>query len=284
MLLQTTMKQGGTRTPACAPQLVRLVIVAVEGLQRGLQFNREAERVKICRLAAALPGHPRANVLPEVAELGHVAAGNVVGHRHARQLDDAAFNGVHQRKVAHGPGEQSAFGIARSAEEERRRGEIDDPCDAELSLDDFQTGDPEPRSLVVLLSLLLVITFQIGLAISAGLFTVAVMSLIVEHQDVLQAHEARHHPLDHLPFGFQRVQLFAATLEQGAPALRKLHTLTKLEGMVVRDHDLGAVEIAKHVAGDQFTALVIAIWVVGLEYAEAVADGQAGRDDQESRA
>ena len=53
-------------------------------------------------------------------------AGDVVGHRHAWELDDAALDGVHQREVAHRPGEQRAFGVARAAQEEWRGGEIED--------------------------------------------------------------------------------------------------------------------------------------------------------------
>ena len=95
------------------------------------------------RLAAALLGHLRADVLPEVAEHRHLVAGDVVGDRHARQLDDAALDGVHQREVAHRPGEQRAFGVARAAQEERRRRQVDDARDAELAVDRFEAGNPE---------------------------------------------------------------------------------------------------------------------------------------------
>ena len=40
MLLQTTMKQGGTLMPRLLPQLERLFVVAVERFQRGLQLRR----------------------------------------------------------------------------------------------------------------------------------------------------------------------------------------------------------------------------------------------------
>jgi hypothetical protein len=49
-----------------------------------------------------------------------------------------------------------------------------------------------------------------------------VVRLVVEHEDVLQAHQVGHDPLDHLAFGFQRVQFFAAALEQGRPPFGKL--------------------------------------------------------------
>src|SRR5450432_118033 len=52
--------------------------------------------------------------------------------------------------------------------------------------------------------------------------------------------------------------------------------------MVVRDDDFGSFDIAQHVARHQFAALVVAVRVVGLEYAEPVANGQARRDYQES--
>ena len=52
--------------------------------------------------------------------------------------------------------------------------------------------------------------------------------------------------------------------------------------MVVGDDDLGAVEIAEHIGGDQFAVFVVAVGIVGLEDAEPVADGEAGGDYQES--
>jgi hypothetical protein len=36
-------------------------------------------------------------MLPQVAELGHLAAGDVIGDGNAGELDDAAFHGVHCR-------------------------------------------------------------------------------------------------------------------------------------------------------------------------------------------
>ena len=88
----------------------------------------------------------------------------------------------------------------------------------------------------------LVVALQIALRPLVGLFAVAVMRLVVEHQDVLHAHQVGHHPLEHLPFGFQRVQFLAAALEQGTAAFGKLDALAQLEGVVVGDDDLGAVE------------------------------------------
>ncbi len=51
--------------------------------------------------------------------------------------------------------------------------------------------------------------------------------------------------------------------------------------MEVRDDDLGAVDVAEHVVGDEFTALIIAVRIVGLQHAQAVTDRQTGGHDQE---
>ncbi len=71
-------------------------------------------------------------------------------------------------------------------------------------------------------------------------------------------------------------------LEQGAAAFGKLDALAKLEGVVIGDDDLGAIDVAEHVAGDQFAVFVVAVRVVGLEHAESVSDGQAGRHDEKA--
>src|ERR1039457_4757572 len=136
-------------------------------------------------------------MLPEVSELRHIPAGDVVGDRHTGQLDDSAFDGVHEREVAHGPREQGSFGVAGAAEKERRRGEVHYASNAELALDDFKPRDPEPCGLVVFLGLLLVITLQIAYLIYFGLCAVTVMSLVIKDEDVLQAHQAGHDTLDH---------------------------------------------------------------------------------------
>ena len=107
-------------------------------------------------------------MLPEIAEHGHLLAGDVVGDRHARQLDDAALDRVHQREVAHRPGEQRAFGVAGAAQEERRGGKVDDRRDAELALHGLQPGDPEAGGFVVLLGFLLVVALQVFLVRVAG--------------------------------------------------------------------------------------------------------------------
>ncbi len=125
--------------------------------------------------------HLLADVVPEVAELGALAAGNVVGHRHARELDDAAFDGVHEREVAHRPGEERPLGVARAAQEERRRRQVDDADQPELLLGGFEARDPEAGGLAVLLGLLAVVPGQIlFVRLLLRLLAVAVVRLVVD--------------------------------------------------------------------------------------------------------
>ena len=203
------MKQGGTLMPCLLPELEGLLVVAVEGFQRRLQAGRELERVEFLAFAAPLLGHVLADVLPEIAEHRHLVAGDVLGDRDARQLDDAALDRVHEREVAHRPREQRALGVAGAAQEEWRRGQIDDAAEAELAVHGFEAGNPEPRRLVVLLGLLLLIAFQVLIVRVFRLLAVAVVRLVVEDEDVLHAHQVGHDALDHLAFGFQRVQFLA---------------------------------------------------------------------------
>ena len=239
MLLQTTMKHGGTRDARLLPELEGLLVVAVERLERGLEPRRQLERIELLGLAAALLRHVLADVLPEVAEHRHLVAGDVVGDRHARQLDDAALDRVHQREVAHRPGEQRALGVAGAAQEERRRRQVDDArrrraCASRPRGRRSRGGRPRCSSRLPCCSS----PFRSSSS-SSRLLAVAVVRLVVEHQDVLHAHQLGHDALEHLAFGLQRVAARRpAALEQRAAALRQLHPLAQLEGVVVGDDDL----------------------------------------------
>ncbi len=94
------------------PEGERLFVVAVQRVQGGLKLRGEAQRVEFFGLATSLPGHLGADVLPKVPEHRHIVAGNIIGDRDARQLDDAAFDGVHQRKIADGPAKESSLSVA----------------------------------------------------------------------------------------------------------------------------------------------------------------------------
>ncbi len=86
---------GRDGNTALLPQIKSALIVSIESLERGLELVWKLERVKVTAGAASLLGHILADVLPEVAVDRHLVAGNVFGDRHARQLDDAAFDGIH---------------------------------------------------------------------------------------------------------------------------------------------------------------------------------------------
>ncbi len=54
--------------------------------------------------------------------------------------------------------------------------------------------------------------------------------------------------------------------------------------MVVGDDDLGAAEVGEHVGRHQLAVRVVAVGVARQQDAQAVLDGDAGRDDQEAAA
>ncbi len=254
----------------------------VERVEGGLELDRQAQGVEPARLAAPLLRHLRPDVLPQVPELRHLAAGDVVGHRHPRQLDDAALDGVHQREVARRPREEGPLGVARPAQEERRRRQVDHALQAELALHGLEAGDPNPRRLLVLLGLLAVVALQRSLFVLAGpLLAVAVVRLVVQGEDALEPHQARHDTLEHLPHGLLRRQVRAGAPQQGAAALRQLQPLARHERVVVGDDDLRPLEVAQHVAGHELAARVVGVGVVGLQHPQPITDRHAGGDHQE---
>ena len=194
--------------------------MAVEGLERRLESGWQLEGIQDGPLAAALLGHVLADVLPEVAEHGNFAVGDVVVDGDPRQLDDAALDGIHEGKITHGPGKQGALGIARPAQEEGGGRQVDDTGHPKLPVHGLDAGDPEPGGLVVLFGFGLLVACEVLSLRDPRFLSVAVVCLVVDDQDVLEAHEVGHHPLDHLAFGFQGAEgLPRASLEEGSPAL-----------------------------------------------------------------
>ncbi len=202
--------------------------------------------------------------------------------RDARQFHDTALDGVHQREVAHRPWEQRALGITGAAQKKRRCGQVDHACHAEFAIHGLQAGNPKTGGFVVLLGLLLVVPFQVFVAIGSRLLSIAMMGLIVQHQNVLQTHQIGHHPVQHLALGFEGVQLFASPLEQRASTLGEIDPLTAFEGVIVGDHDLGTVHVVQQVAGNQFTVLVVAVRIIRLQDPQAILDREAGCYDEKA--
>ena len=94
VLLHTTIEAGRHFDAGLAPLVEDLRVVAVERFEGGLQLDGNAQRVERRGLGTPPSRHLGADVLPQVAERGHLATGDVVRHRHARQLDDAALDRV----------------------------------------------------------------------------------------------------------------------------------------------------------------------------------------------
>ena len=191
-------------------------------------------------------------------------------------------NGVHERKIVHGPVEQGAFDIARPAQKEGRRGKVYHPVDAQFFADGFEPRDPQAGGFPVFFGFLSVISLERAFLLLTRLFAIAVVGFIVENQDVLDSHDLWHDPLQHLPFGFQGLQRFASPAKQGTPTFGQWQAFTPLEGVKVGDDDLRLFQIGEHVAGNQLTALVVAVRIVGLQHAQAVPDGDARGDHQKA--
>ena len=254
-----------------------------------MQLRRQAQRIQRRVLFAALARHLIPDVRPQVTEHGHFAAGNIVCHRHARQLHNAALNRVHQGKVAHCPREQSAFYVAGAAQEERRCRKINHALHANFSVDCLQAGDPYARGGSILFCLshrvAAVIAGQLDKIISSIvqlLLAVTVVRLVIQHQNVFDAHQFRHYALQHLPVTFHSLQVRAAALQQPPAALGNIKPLAVHKRVVICNQNFGFLQVRQHVGRHQLAAAIVAVRIVGLQHAQPVFDGQSGRHHQKS--
>ncbi len=109
------------------------------------------------------------------------------------------------------------------------------------------------------------------------------MGLVVDRQDIFQAHEIGHDALQHLALSFEGVELFSkAALQQLPASFGEVDALSQFEGVKVGDDDLGFVHIVEHIVRNQLAVGVVAVGVVGLQNAQAVFDRDAWRDDQKA--
>ena len=254
----------------------------VEGFQRGLQCGGQVEGVQVPRPVSSGPWHIPPDMLPQIAKDRDLLAWNVVGHRNPGQLDNPAFDGVHQGEVAHSPWEKGSLGVTGAPEEEGSGRQVHHLTDAQLSIDHLQAGEPDPGFFAVLGRLLPFFRRQGPFIFLTRLAAVAMVSLVVQRHYVFHGHQFGHYPLDHLPFGFQCFQGLPRPLQQSAPPAGNFQALAQPQGVVVGDDDLGPLEVLQHISGDQFPAGVVAVRVVGLEHTKAVLDGEAGGHDQEA--
>ena len=257
--------------------------MAVERVQRGLQLGGQAHRVEGAASAAPGARQPLADVLPQIAELRRLPRRQVVGDGHARHFDDAALDGVHQGKVVDRPREERALVIAGAAQEERSRRQIDHAADAGLALHRLDAVDPDARRLRVALRLLALLRVKSAL-LAALLLAVAVMPFVVQHEDA--ALPAPRQPLrdapDHLPFRLDCPRpLIASSAQQVPRAGGQPFAFALLEDVIVGDDDFRPPHVAEHIVGHEVAALVVVVRVVGQQHAQAVADSNSGRDDEE---
>ena len=266
------------------PKLVGLDVVAIERVERSLKLVWQFKRIEFAGLAAPLLRHLLADVLPQIPVDRHVFADHVVCHRHAGELHNPAFDRIHQREVADGPREQRAFGVARTAEEKWGGGKIVDSPDTDLSLERFDAIDPEPRGLIILFGLVLFLALQVLFIVGIDLFPIAMVRLVVDHDDILERHQLSAGPLQHLPFGLDRLRCIASALQQRPADLGEVHRLAPLERVEIGDDDLGLGDVAEHVRRNEFARAVVVVGIVGQQNPQAVADRDAGRHDQKAAA
>ncbi len=100
------------------------------------------------------------------------------------------------------------------------------------------------------------------------------MGFVIQCEDVFHPHQIGHDSLQHLAFGFERVEFVTApALQELAASLGELNSLAQLKRMVVRDHDLGPTHVFEHIIGNKFAIFIVAVGIIGLEDSQAVLDG-----------
>ena len=187
-----------------------------------------------------------------------------------------------RREVGHDPLEQGALRPARAPEVERRGREVVDGLDADLGGDRLEAGDPDAGLLVALGGLGLVLA---GERVEASrcrrprATAVAVVGLVVEHDDVALVAQRAQHPAHHLVGRLGEHAWLLAGERLGE--LRRLDLLPQLEGVEVGDDDLRSAEVVDAVRWHEVALAVVVLRVRRQQHPQAVPDGDPRRDDQE---
>jgi hypothetical protein len=140
--------------------------------------------------------------------------------------------------------------------------------------------DPQPRGLGVLFCLLASLRLDGRFLGMAGLLLIAVVRFVVEDDDVLPCEQFRADARQHLPFRLFRLRLRPAALQYSSGKFRQRQGLAQLEGVVVGDDDARRPNGADHVVRHKAAALVIILRIARQQHAKAVADRDAGADDE----
>ncbi len=91
-----------------------------------------------------------------------------------------------------------------------------------------------------------------------------------------------NHALNHLAFGFLRVEFVAAASEEGLGSRGEFESLAKFESVVIGDDDLGAIDIREHVGRHKLALTIVTVGIVRLENAKAILDRESRRNNEES--
>jgi hypothetical protein len=261
------------------PTAVRILVVLVEARQRPFELDGQPGLAAVFDGPAALPGQVFADADPQVAVRRRRPVHRVVRDRHARHLHDAALDRVDQGEVGDNPGEERPFRIPRAAQEEGRRGEVVDGLDADLALHRFEAADPDAGLPIALFRFPPLVTRQL-LLVAVRFAAVAVMGLVVQHDDVLLAAELPADPADHLTLGFGEGR-FLALLQDRFRELAGRDLFAAKKGVVVGDQDPGFAHRVPQVGRDDLQSLVVVLRVAGEQDAQPVLDRDAWRDDEE---
>jgi hypothetical protein len=282
---------GGFVAVALLPFPEALLVAAVQALERtdeGVGRDPVGGVVGLLQLLR----ERLSDVVPQRA-VDDISVDGVVVDRQARDLHDAGFDGVHEREVAHHPGEDEALVVARTLEIEGRGGQVVDRLDPHLLLlaDRLEALEPHAGIRVALGRFLLVLGVEDDL-VGDRTVLIAVVRFVVDDDDLAlapaalgPAAEIAQHAGDHLIVGLlELVGLVGVAGEEllgvGGDALELLG-VPELEGVVVRDGDLGLLEGAPEIVRDEVALAVVVLVVAGVEHAQAIADGDARGDDEE---
>jgi len=213
------------------------------------------------------------DVLPQPVILG-IRVADVVGGRDARDLDDAALDGVHQAEVADQPGERGAFDVAAALDVEGRGREVDDEGQAYRFVQLIQPLDPHRR----FAQFVAVYVRAIGVFQRHGVWAPRVVRFVIEdHQPALSS---------------ALIEVAEAAAGEGFRPFRPLvHHLERFAALgvgrfgqkmvPVRHLDLAALQQGAHLLGDDVKFLVVVAGVVRPQHLQPLLDGQVGADDEE---
>ena len=200
-------------------------------------------------------------------------------HRDARHFDDSAFDGVDQREIADHPWEQRAFRLAGAAQVERRGGQIIDlHRHLRHALQRLDAVDPQPGFGSAFIDLCAGLRVQLGRVL---LGAVAVVRLIVQHNDPPAAQQVLADTLDHRALGLRHGHRAVPAAEDFLGQLRRLDRLARLENVEIGDDDARALQPVAQLRRDDVMQRVGVVRIGGQQHAQPVSHRDAGGDDQE---